>query len=373
MASNDPIPVLWLCGPAGVGKTTAGWEMFEQLTRAGTEPGYVDIDQLGICYPEPPDDPGRHRMKARNLDAVVATFQATGARCAIVSGVVDTKRGVHKDLIPHAEVTVCRLRTDSAELRKRYTGRNSMLELLTETLAAADELDASGFTDVCVDTTGLRTAEVVEQLRTRLNGWPGQPSPSAEATVPTQDSGDGPVLWVCGATGVGKSMAAYEVYLTVRRTGRMAAYVDLDQLGFRTPTPKDNHQVKAANVAALWRTYRAAGAECLIMSGPADDEKTTRTYQDALPRATVTVCRLDAEREELTKRIMSRRTGGGWPQPGDPLTGKSEKHLARIVNQATTEAKSLTQNNTGDLSIDTNNRTIQEIAESIVRKTNFPQ
>jgi hypothetical protein len=36
--------------------------------------GHVDIDQLSICYPEPASDPGRHRMKARNLHAVIASF-----------------------------------------------------------------------------------------------------------------------------------------------------------------------------------------------------------------------------------------------------------------------------------------------------------
>jgi uncharacterized protein YhfF len=46
----------------------------------------VDIDQLGMCYPEPASDPGRHRMKARNLGAVdsagrpVAIIETTAVR-----------------------------------------------------------------------------------------------------------------------------------------------------------------------------------------------------------------------------------------------------------------------------------------------------
>ena len=35
---------------------------------------YVDIDQLGICYPELRSDPGRYRLKERNLSAVAANF-----------------------------------------------------------------------------------------------------------------------------------------------------------------------------------------------------------------------------------------------------------------------------------------------------------
>ena len=35
-----------------------GWEIFSQLTRAGIEAGYVNVDQPGMCYPETVSDPG---------------------------------------------------------------------------------------------------------------------------------------------------------------------------------------------------------------------------------------------------------------------------------------------------------------------------
>jgi adenylylsulfate kinase-like enzyme len=77
--SEDTIPVLWLCGPPGVGKSTVGWAIYSQLVQSGLQTAYVDIDQLGICYPAPAADPGRYRMKARNLGGVVANFRAEGA------------------------------------------------------------------------------------------------------------------------------------------------------------------------------------------------------------------------------------------------------------------------------------------------------
>ena len=89
MVTHGGIPGLWLCGPPGVGKTSVGWEIYSELVRSGIQTGYVDIDQLGMCYPELATDPGRHRMKTRNLGAVVAVYRAAEARCVVVSGVID--------------------------------------------------------------------------------------------------------------------------------------------------------------------------------------------------------------------------------------------------------------------------------------------
>jgi broad-specificity NMP kinase len=122
--------VLWLCGPPGVGKTTVGWELYTQLLRSGIAAGYVDIDQLGICYPEPPSDPGRHHLKARNLAALVAGFRDAGVGCVVVSGVVDIVDGVQADHLPQAALTVCRLRADVRELKQRFVGRGMSPELV---------------------------------------------------------------------------------------------------------------------------------------------------------------------------------------------------------------------------------------------------
>ena len=84
--SSGLIPALWICGPAGVGKTTVGWAIYAKLAQAGNAVGYVDIDQLGNFYPDPAADPGRYRMQAENLGAVVAAFRVAGARRVIVSG-----------------------------------------------------------------------------------------------------------------------------------------------------------------------------------------------------------------------------------------------------------------------------------------------
>jgi adenylylsulfate kinase-like enzyme len=377
---SDLIPVLWLCGPPGIGKSTVGWEIFTKLTRDVIEAGYVDIDQLGMCYPEPVSDPGRHRMKARNLGAVVANYRAAGARCVIVSGVVDPGRGVHAGMIPRTAVTVCRLRAGRDELRQRFLGRGEQAGLLDEVLSQADAMDASDIADVCVDTTGLAAAEAARLVRERTAGWPVLTGPGRPDETGSYDSpataADGQVLLLCGATGVGKSTAGFEVYRRTLRAGSAAAYVDLDQVGFCRPVPAGDtggHRVKARNLAAMWHTYRAAGAQCLIAVGPVETEAAAKAYADALPRAAITLCRLHAGAGELTRRIMLRGHGGSWPQPGDPLAGQPTAYLLRAAASAAAEAEALEHAVTGALRVDTDGLTVEETADLIAARTRWPR
>jgi adenylylsulfate kinase-like enzyme len=322
---GDLIPALWLCGPPGVGKTEVGWEVFTQLTRAGIAAGFVDIDQLGMCYPEIASDPGRHRMKAQNLGAVVANYQVAGARCVIVSGVVDPTQGVHAAMIPQAALTVCRLRADRDDIEQRFRGRGEQIDQLGDVLREADALDMSDFADVCVDTSALPVTEVARLVLERAGGWPVLTGASRPSDAVGPDDGpatdaDGPILLLCGATGVGKSTAGFEVYLRTVRAGLTAAYVDLDQIGFCCAAragDTGNHRVKARNLAAMWQTFRAAGAQCLIATGPVDDGPWSRP--------TPARCRARRSRcAGCTLGVMS------WPA-GSCCAGKGVAGLSRAT------------------------------------------
>ncbi len=241
------LPVLWVYGPSGVGKTTVTWELFGQLVREGVPTGYVDTDQLGMCYgpptphcwaPEPGDDPGRHLLKARTLDAVVMNFRDAGARCVVAPGVTDPVRGVETDLLPHAALTACRLRVEPVDLGRRLAARGNPADDVATELAYADALDRATATGPCVDTTGLTVAEVVARVRNRT-GWPDLAAPvhasSPEPRVPDRTPGE--ILWLCGPAAVGKSTVGWLVYQQIRRAGVGAAFVDLDQIGFHRPVP----------------------------------------------------------------------------------------------------------------------------------------
>ncbi|MEU7531139.1 AAA family ATPase [Saccharothrix sp. NPDC042600] len=339
---TDParaIPVLWLCGPPGVGKSTVGWAVYQRLLESGVDAGYVDVDQLGICHPEPASDPGRHLMQARNLDAVVANFAATGARCVVVSGVVDVGRGVPVELVPHAAITVCRLRLDPEEHRRRLAARGAPAGVVERALAEAGVLEPG--VAVSVDAGGS-VSEVADRVVRH-----------AEALLV-----EGEVLWLCGATGVGKSTVGFAVYRRLLRAGRTAAYVDLDQIGFHGPL---DHLVRARIVATMWRTYRAAGASTLVLTGPLESDPVP--YAELLPP--ITLFRLHASRDRLAARIAARAAGGGWEQPGDPVRGQPPATVRTTVDHAAAQADLLERADLGRR-VDTDDLDPDQVADVVL-------
>jgi len=375
--------VLWLCGPPGAGKSAAGWALYEGLARSGARAGFVDLDQLGMCFPAPPDDPERFRLKERNVSAVAANFREAGCAAFVMSGDLGVSSAISAGTVRGASLTICRLRASPDELRRRLTARGAP-ELVARSLWEAGELDRSSFADACVDTDGLTVAEVARLVRERCGGWPPErvvgglagdvmpPLADDVTPVPLPAAGaGGEVLLVCGATGVGKSAVGFEVFLRQLRAGVAAAYVDLDQIGFMSAVPVDDpggHRLRARNLADLWRACHEAGARRLVMSGPVPDARVAAVYAAALPAAGVTVCRLHAGPTELAHRISRRGQGLSWPQPGDSLIGQPEAHLRMVAERAATDADALDRSGLGDLSIDTDGLSVAEAADLVTRR-----
>jgi hypothetical protein len=168
------VPVLWLCGPSGVGKTSVGWEIFTQLDAAGIKTGYLDIDQVGLCYPGSADDPDNHGIKRQNVGVTWPTFRAAGAQCLVLSGLVESRELArsYAELLPETELTLCRLRVGHDELRNRFIQRGWRTDLVEDTIKDAAVLDHSNFADLSVDTHGLSVRAVAALVRKQAGGWP---------------------------------------------------------------------------------------------------------------------------------------------------------------------------------------------------------
>jgi broad-specificity NMP kinase len=273
---TNALAVLWLYGPPGVGKTTVAWAFCEQLWRDGVRAAYVDIDQLGMCFgpptseswsPEPAEDPERHRLKTLNLDAVAANARDAGAACLVVSGVIDAEHGIDLALLPNAAPTTIRLRAETEVLRQRLEARARPGQDYDEIAEYASVLERCD--GPCVDTTGLSVDEVRQQICKHVGDWPGHGTAARGALAEPAPSGR--ILRVSGPREDGKSMIGWRIYRQMRLDGTRSAFVDLVQLGFLRPADAadpGNRRLRAANLAAVWRTFRAAGAECLVAAEP---------------------------------------------------------------------------------------------------------
>jgi predicted ABC-type ATPase/gluconate kinase len=369
------VPVLWLCGPSGVGKSTVGYELFERLGGDGVPVAFVDLDQLRLCGPAPDGDPMNHAVRALTLGAVWSGFLAAGARCVVLSGLVSDAGDVrrHARRLPGGDLTVCRLRVRPDELRERFARRGAYPELAGETMRDAENLDRTRFADVVVDTSGRSVAGAVAALRA---SWPGPLStvdarPEVPARVPVPGNGGSSVLLICGPPGVGKSTVGFEVFMRAQRRGVPAAYVDLAQLAFCRPAPVDDpehHRLKAGNVGRMWEAFRADGARLLVVTGNVTDRETVDRYRRAVAPSAFSVCRLRARPETLAERILLRGRGGGPGIVGDDFRGRPEAELRRRAEEAVRTGHALDRSRLGDVAVDTDGRQVADLAASLAAR-----
>src|SRR4051812_2752557 len=143
--------------------------------------------------------------------------------------------------------------------------------------------------------------------RDALIGPPAIPS-RARAAAPTVLQVTAPplrVFWVCGASGAGKSVAAWRLYERLAAAGRQVAYVDIDQLGMLYPAGDDDperHSLKSAALDSLVAGYLAAGAQVLVVSGVVDADAGPNLRSDV----ELTLCLLSPDPAALRARVLAR-------------------------------------------------------------------
>jgi hypothetical protein len=204
-------------------------------------------------------------------------------------------------------------------------------------------------------------------VRDRWPAFPArQPGPWPDPLPPAP----GEIVWVCGASAVGKSTIGYQVAVASRSRGHTTGFVDLQQLGFLRPA-SEQHRLKAANLAALWHHFHSYGARRLVVVGSVEHADQIRLYAQALPRARLTVYRLHAGPDELRERIRQRGLGGGPNIAGDALRGQPAEVLEAAYRRAVAEAGALERDGIGDVRVDTAGRGIDDSAAQILRTTGW--
>jgi adenylylsulfate kinase-like enzyme len=169
-----------------------------------------------------------------------------------------------------------------------------------------------------------------------------------------------PVLLITGPVGVGKSSVLGEITEILEGAGVSFAAVDLDALSWCYPSPPGDDRFRSGlalrNLAAIWRNFRAAGAERLVLARVIESRDELARYRKAIPGAGIVVVRLAARLRTLQARAKRREIGLGraWHV-------RRAAELARIMDRAAVE----------DVRIETDGRTVNAIAREILDRVGW--
>ena len=169
-----------------------------------------------------------------------------------------------------------------------------------------------------------------------------------------------PVIVLSGPVGVGKSTVANEVSDLLSSAGVPHALIDFDALTAcypHSPGDRFGNGIGCANLAHVWRNARSCGARCLVMARVVETEGELEGFRDAVPGADIVVVRLTASPPVLAERVRLRERGHGLEWHLQRAT-----ELARILEQAAIE----------DYRIQTDGRTVSDIAREIVAQVIRP-
>ena len=163
-----------------------------------------------------------------------------------------------------------------------------------------------------------------------------------------------PTLVVTGPVGVGKTSAATEVSVVLEERGVRHALIDVDALTQTFPRPADDpfHSAMALrNLGVIWDQASTAGARNLVLPWVISDRTQLIGIEAAVPGASLTVVRLEADLPTLGSRLALREQGS-----------QLEWHLERtqvLLAQAEDQPSP-------DLVVDTTGLSIREVAEVLL-------
>lgn len=201
MSSSVPerrTPALLLIGAMGTGKSDTSYHVFSRLYLAGIPTARIDLDDIGMCHPAPPEDPDNFHVKAEAMGSLWRVFQANGAQCLVVSGAIDSSDlvALHTRQLPEADWTIVRLRIGTEERRRRVLARGLLLGYteaeMEPTIEAGDKdertIERIQLPGIVVQTDGLDSQEVVDLVLASSN-WPSPDD--AESLATTHDAQGG--------------------------------------------------------------------------------------------------------------------------------------------------------------------------------------
>lgn len=372
----SPVPVLWVCGAPGAGKSATAWAVFQQLIAAGIRTAYVDVDQLGMLYPEDGDDPDRYGLKDSALHALNQVYATSGAQVVLVSGVIHPSRAPAFASHYAGRLRFCLLDPNSDVQRDRLQGRDGADADVGESLAEARELAESGFAHERLDTSALTVSQAARHLCTVAREL-SRAAPGLDERRSSPSSGTAPLVVVTGPRAVGTSSVGWGLASASWAAGIATGFADLGQLSFFGGAidvdPPDHVDivdsgVGLANLAALHERFSAHGATSVVVSAHLADSKEQLELRAHFPGAPVTVIRLRADDATFAGHIECRAVQAPARLAGDDLLGADPLHQRWITQRAIAHQRALDRSGDDDLTVDVSGRSSDSVVTDLLKR-----
>jgi len=371
--SNSRPTVIWICGVPASGKSVTAWGVFQRLALDGLAVAHVDIDQLGMLYPERANDQGRFRLKDDALAALMPNFADFGIDVVVVSGVVDVelvrrRRAVEGRLT--GDVTFCVLSPGEQALRTRLLDRGWDEDEITEVLAEADTLATSQFGQTVLDTSEASVPEVVVEVSALISAVPRAVA-RREVVARQESQQSARIVVISGHRAVGTSTIGWILASSSWNQNIRTGFADLHQLSFVARPGGAGHVDGAlgiANMSALHELFTTRGADRLVVSAHIADGKQLADLRAAMPGTELTLVRLCADGPTLAANIERRAEEASARLADDDLLGADDDQQRLVLEAALQHQGLLEQQDEQDVRIDVSGTSVESIVEEVTRR-----
>lgn len=364
------LPIIWLLGTSGAGKSTVGYRVLSHLADAGVTAAFVDADQLRLASALRATETD---LIAASLPALMRNYRTHGAQALIVAGVVDDASHLAR-LLPGVSrhlVLAVRLDADGDTIRERVHRRGWLTEL-ADTAVDYDARIASDLADLRLDTTGRSPSQLASQVAEVALAHSRQIVAASLDTPARQQPTTATLkrmVAITGPGGVGVSTNGFQTFSLLARAGGPVGYLDTHQLGFLGTDVRSDHlgPLRSANAHAVAGSLACAGAETVVVSG---DPRTIQLLLDAQHEEPGKIGSsasfwLDASASALAERLTVRARGGGPEIQGDHRAGLTGEALTATIAAAVHESQHEPRPGTAR-TIDTSDLNPRQVAEAVL-------
>lgn len=364
------LPIIWLLGTSGVGKSTVGYRVLSHLAAAGVTAAFVDADQVRLVSTIRVTETD---LIAAALPALIRNYRAHGAQALIVAGVVDDTDHLARLLpeVPRLLIHTVQLDADDDTIRDRVHRRGWLTELADAAVDYAARIDPD-LADLRLDTNGRSPSELANQVTDASlvhiqQNVSGSIDESARqrpitATAPR-------MVAITGPGGVGVSTTGFQTFSLLARAGEAVGYIDAHQLGFLGTQVRGDHlgPLRGANSRAVAGCLARGGAETVVVSG---DPRTIRLligaqHEESREIGSPALFWLDASSAALAERLTLRAQGGGPVIQGDHRVGLAGDALADAIAAAVYESEH-DPRPSGARTIETSDLDPRQVAEAVL-------